>query len=276
MRPGRFIYNFAKDLSAKWSTIFTNKYSKAGISWAVLKQLRATSDSYENSFVFQGHPFFYSNSNEVLHAVDEIFLQQLYKSDIQTETPFIIDCGAHIGMSVLYFKTCFPKAEVLAFEPDPKNFAFLKKNVASYHLENVSLLQEAVWKEDGMISFNTEGSMSSKIEGTAKSTEASVKATRLKNHIKRKVDFLKIDIEGAEFFVLQDIESDLHFVDRLFLEYHGSFLQNAELITILNILLRNNFKFYIKEANPSYITPLSRQANIPEYDVQLNIFAFKD
>jgi len=94
--------------------------------------------------------------------------------------------------------------------------------------------------------------------------------------INERIGFLKLDIEGAEYEVLKDIEDKLFLIDNIFIEYHGSFEQNSELINILLILRSSQFKFYIKEATPVYNTPFHRKISAPPYDVQLNIFAFKN
>ena len=75
-----------------------------------------------------------------------------------------------------------------------------------------------------------------------------------------------------------DIADSLHRVQNLFLEYHGKFNQNHELNKILNLVTEKGFKYYIKEAAPIYQKPfLAAKANPrPDYDVQLNIFCFRD
>lgn len=266
--------NLLRDLDGKRRSLISNKYQSLGISWATLKQLRAASPDKNNQVSFKGSSFHYTSSDELLHALDEIFLQELYRSDISCSAPYIIDCGAHIGVSVVYFKLAFPNAELVAFEPDENNFSLLSKNVASYGFKNVDLVKKAVWNENGVISFANEGSMSSRIDATTGNTHQ-VPAARLKAFLHKKVDFLKMDIEGAEYAVLKDIAPDLSVVERIFIEYHGSFSQHQELLEILQILTGNQFRFYIKEANPSYPTPFYRQGAVPPYDVQLNIFAFR-
>ena len=42
---------------------------------------------------------------------------------------YVIDCGANIGMSITYFKRLYPKSKIIGFEPDPKIFETLKKNI---------------------------------------------------------------------------------------------------------------------------------------------------
>jgi FkbM family methyltransferase len=47
-------------------------------------------------------------------------------------TPIIVDAGAHIGISTIWFAQSFPCARILAIEPDPDNFALLRTNLAGY------------------------------------------------------------------------------------------------------------------------------------------------
>ena len=63
----------------------------------------------------------------------------------------------------------------------------------------------------------------------------------------------------------------------MFLEYHGTFYQNKELVKMINIVSNAGFNFYIKEAASIYETPFSRTKNPhTDYDVQLNIFCFRN
>src|SRR5699024_1771569 len=100
------------------------------------------------------------------------------------------------------------------------------------------------------------------------------KAVRLRDFLNRQIDFLKIDIEGAEYEVLKDIKDHLDKVKKLFVEYHGSFEQNRELIEILNIITTAGFRFYIKEATELYTSPFMGKSKDSLYDIQLNIFCF--
>ena len=94
--------------------------------------------------------------------------------------------------------------------------------------------------------------------------------------LQKQVDFLKIDIEGAEYEVLKDIEPQLQNVQNLFIEYHGTYEQNKELVEMLTILETNGFSFYIKEATSIYDHPFSKQKRpVHNFDVQLNIFCIR-
>jgi FkbM family methyltransferase len=217
---------------------------------------------------------FYSPT-ELLHGLKEIFVDEIYKQDLPS-SPYIIDCGANIGLSVIYMKNLYPKATIIAFEPDEKNFELLKRNIENFEFGQVEIRQEAVWIENTTLQFASEGSMSSRIDNNISGNTIPVKAIRLKDYINKPIDFLKIDIEGAEFQVMNDISGQLHFVNHLFLEYHGTFEQNAELTQLFELLVENEFTYYIKEATSVYDKPLYpiKRPGLP-YDVQLNIFCIR-
>ena len=90
----------------------------------------------------------------------------------------------------------------------------------------------------------------------------------------RKVDFLKIDIEGAEFVVLKDIENELYNVDAIFIEYHSMQNKKQNLHEILKIVQDAGFNYHIKEAYTSKHPFMERNLNFG-MDLQLNIFCFK-
>ncbi len=266
------IKNFKKDVSNKFNKLFENNYSKAGLKWMDLKKIRSVNTGNINSYSFKEKQIFFYNGIELLYGIHEIFVDEIYKIRLRDE-PCIIDCGAHIGLSVIYFKLNFPHAHIIAFEPDEKNFDLLSKNILSYNFSNVELKKEAVWINDSYISFTNQGDMSSKITAAAEGTK--VKASRLKSFINKPVDFLKIDIEGAEYDVMNDIAENLHFVQNLFLEYHGNFKNNHQLVELLKLVTEDGFCFYIREAHPSYKTPFYRTETDVHYDLQLNIFCFR-
>lgn len=253
--------------------IFDNPYRKLGLSWFTLRRLKYLPKTGLNSHKLFGRDTFFYNRREYLYAIKEIFVDEVYLQSLPTGS-YIIDCGAHIGLSVIYLKKLCPTAKVIAFEPDPINFDVLKKNIASHGLSFIELRKEAVWINDTTISFVSDGNMSSRI-GSDEGPTVQVQAIRLKDLLTRKVDFLKLDIEGAEFEVIKDIRDKLFMVDKIFIEYHGYFEQNNELNEILQIATDGGFRYYIKEATPVYKYPFLRNKSDKSYDVQLNIFCFR-
>ena len=79
------------------------------------------------------------DSASFLFMYHEIFEQQIYRFKARTERPVIIDGGANIGLSIIYFKKLYPDANIVAFEPDRKVFNVLEKNIESFNFSDVSL-----------------------------------------------------------------------------------------------------------------------------------------
>jgi len=256
--------------------IFKNPYKSIGLSKASIINLKLKAPGRIRNLRITGGQVTYSSPLELTHALKEIFAEGIYEQAFP-QNPYIIDCGANIGMSVIYLKNIAPDALIDAFEPDERNFSLLKKNVQSFDLKDVFLHNAAVWKEDTELNFSAEGTMSSRISNAGAEGKGSiVKAVRLRNYLTRKVDFLKIDIEGAEFEVLKDSADMLYLVKHMFIEYHGTFEQNGELLSMLEIITNQGFSFYIKEAAPVYEKPFTGRRPFPgNWDVQLNIFCIK-
>jgi FkbM family methyltransferase len=225
---------------------------------------------------FNGRKIRFSSPFWFLHSIDEIFIQEVYKFCSEKESPYIIDCGSNIGLSVIYFKTLFSKARVVAFEADPTVFDELRNNIGEYGYNDVSLVNAAVWTDNTTITFKSEGSVGGMINptGTSETNDVQVPAIRLKEYLEEEIDFLKIDIEGAEYLVLKDCKALLSNVRNLFIEYHEEKLDAQKLHEILQWLDHAGFKYYIKEAWNNMTNPFTKKYN-DHFHSQLNIFCFR-
>ena len=114
-----------------------------------------------------------------------------------------------MGMSVIYFKTLFPGCRILAFEADPYIFSFLEKNVQSFGLNDVTVINKAVWdKNDDVLSFLAEGGAGGRVqEKSGQHKFVDVITTRLRDYLTEEIDFLKIDIEGQKAKCLQTVKT---------------------------------------------------------------------
>jgi FkbM family methyltransferase len=81
---------------------------------------------------------------------EETYYRSLVLAAVNSQTTFV-DAGAHIGVYTLL--TCRRARRVLAFEPDPYNFAALRRNVARAGCTNVELRPEAVADQAGRAAF---------------------------------------------------------------------------------------------------------------------------
>ena len=254
--------------------LFKNSYKKIRFNLLKVKLLKnLPAQKVQSTTLFNKKIIFFSRE-EFLSNLQEIFIEEIYKVQLPPNA-FIIDCGANIGLSVIYFKMQSVDARIIAFEPDSFNFKLLQANIESFGFKDIELRKEAVWIDSTQLNFVNKGSLSSKIEDTNIGEGTLVKAIRLKNIMVVNIDFLKIDIEGAEYKVMKDIQPNLYLVKNIFVEYHGNFYQNKELNEILHILTENGFQYYIKEATNKHPTPFMRHFS-SDYDVQLNIFGFRN
>jgi FkbM family methyltransferase len=225
---------------------------------------------------FAGNQMHIVDNVTFLHGREEIFDAEIYDFNPDNNTPYILDCGANIGLSVLFFKQKFPESTVVAFEPDPDIFKVLEKNISNYKLQNVRAIEAAVWIADGELDFQKEGGFSgSVVNHWDRSNVTAVKSTDLRNFMDRKIDFLKIDIEGAEFEVLKNISEKLLSVSNLFIEYHSNANEPQTLHHLLAILQRNGFRYHIKESF-SRKKPFIERETMVSMDMQLNVFGYRN
>ena len=210
-----------------------------------------------------------------LPTYDDIFANEIYKFTASSATPLIIDCGANIGLSVIYFKHLYPNAKIIAFEPDPGIVAVLERNIEKFALPNVELCRQAVWTSEVEMCFQPDGSVGGRLakKGGAAPTVC-VPGVRLRDFLAQPVDMLKIDIEGAEHEVLLDCADALQSVEHLFVEYHGRADEVQRLHDVLHILQNAGFRYHIREANP-VAHPFLEAERSSFYDLQLNVFGFR-
>jgi FkbM family methyltransferase len=180
-----------------------------------------------------------------LSMYQEIFLREVYRFAAPTQRPFIIDGGANVGLGVLYFKRLYPDAEIIAFEPDPAICAVLKRNVNSSGLRDVTIVQRALWDSAGRLEFMIEGSWAGRLARSGGSGHQVVETVRLRDYLSRTVDFLKLDIEGAETEVLADCAGLLHKVQNLFVEYHSFAGEPQTVDRLLGLLIGAGFRLYL-------------------------------
>lgn len=248
------------------------------IGWILEKILKHEDDQNKKQKKLPIGIVNYKRPYELLHTYRELFGKEMYLFKAANEAPIVLDCGSNIGLSVLYFKTIYPNAIVWAFEPDPTNFELLNENIQSNQLQNVIAKPAAVWITDGVISFSGNGSEASRIDETnTAASNNSVLCIRLKTLLQsfESIDFLKMDIEGGEYKVITDCADEIHRVEHLFLEYHGKTTDTHQLTELLEIVNRQGFQAYIRNAADALVHPFVEKQTNTQFDVQLNIFCYK-
>jgi FkbM family methyltransferase len=149
-------------------------------------------------------PTLYS-SHDML-TVNEVFCREDYRCP--RDVRVVVDAGANIGISALYFLTRNPAARVYAFEPDPRNAARLRGNLAAY-ADRFRLESVALDTSDGIASFASDpsgryGTLGDTSELWWEPTFIEVRVRSINAALteilerESQIDVLKIDTEGLE------------------------------------------------------------------------------
>lgn len=178
----------------------------------------------------------------------DVFVRGIYRFTCDRSDPLIIDGGSNMGISVLGFKRDHPASRIIAFEPDPQLFDLLRSNLERNQLnDGVDLIRAALGAEDGTARFAPDGSAGGRVAEAA--AESIVNIVRLSGYLREPVDFLKLNIEGAEFPVLQECADAgvLQNVRRMVVEYHGWACGAQRLGDLLNLLDRQGFRYLVHD-----------------------------
>ncbi len=151
-------------------------------------------------------------------------LSEQYRDDVYQKYykirkgDIIVDVGAHIGTFAVRAATIVgQEGSVVAIEPEPDNLIFLRKNVQANKLHNVVIVPKAIWSSKDKLKFfiaertGRHGLINDKDQDPNKFIE--VEVDTLDNILKdvgiSKIDFIKMDIEGAEIEAYQGMKETL-------------------------------------------------------------------
>ena len=229
------------------------------------------------STIFQGKTINYIDYASYQSTLNELFIQKIYSFKSKNESPIIIDCGANIGLSILFFKELYPEAKVLAFEADPKVFSCLKKNIDGFNFDDVEIINKALWNTKTTLSFYSEGADAGRLDENISQDKhiINVETICLSEYLHQQIDLLKIDIEGAEYQVLLESKDLLSNVDNLFVEYHSFIDKPQHLNEILEILTNAGFRYYVSSIGIKSTHPFINRNQYLGMDNQLNIFGYR-
>lgn len=147
-------------------------------------------------------PVFLRTNSSDIDAFYQVLFNLAYKFPIKEEPKVIIDLGANVGFTSIYFLNKFPKSKIIAVEPDNSNYKMLKMNTENY--SNFFSYNKGIWNKPSYLEIkdNGLGSWGLSVHESISKSEDSIETITLnqiiENHSLRQIDILKIDIEGSE------------------------------------------------------------------------------
>ncbi|MDB5187732.1 MAG: hypothetical protein JWO50_252 [Candidatus Kaiserbacteria bacterium] len=138
----------------------------------------------------------------------DIFVNQEYQFEYGDNIKNILDLGANIGDTAIFYAIHFPDATIYAIEPNPRIFLQLCKNAKQF--DNIRCTSAALSSVDGTIElYESDTHLGfSVIQRNVKSGSVTVKSITLESMLKKYgvdcFDIIKFDIEGSETVLLED------------------------------------------------------------------------
>lgn len=169
-----------------------------------------------------------------LEVAISCLLEKEYDNIRVSHPKYIIDAGANIGASAVFFSQKYPQAEIIAIEPEGSNFDMLVENTSS--LKNVKLVKAALWgtsqKKEIRNRFTghwgyTVSNTEDRSEITGQEIECITIDALMKKYGINKIDFLKMDIEGGEKDVFEHSLGWIENVEVLVVELHDRIIMGC-------------------------------------------------
>ncbi len=167
-----------------------------------------------------------TNTPDLSVAISSLFEKE-YDNIRSLNPKFIIDAGANIGTSAMFFAKKYPNAQIIAIEPEESNFNLLLKNTNNY--DNIVAVNAAIWGIDGKRTVQNRftghwGYTVSETHNETESTGQEINCITVESIMNEygieNIDIFKMDIEGAEKNVLENSSNWIDSVAIMTVELH--------------------------------------------------------
>lgn len=138
----------------------------------------------------------------------KIFVDGEYAFDLGLTPRVILDGGANVGYSSVFFAQRFPQALIIAVEPEADNFRLLTYNTAGY--ENIRPVQKALWpRRTNLVIENPSGEpYAFRVRESTHTEKGAIPTATIEDLLHdagvKWLDLLKLDVEGAEKELFED------------------------------------------------------------------------
>ncbi|UJP65999.1 FkbM family methyltransferase [Mongoliitalea daihaiensis] len=205
---------------------------------ALIKSFQEKEGVYQMQSSISQHPVFLrGGSSSDVEVFEQIFNFQEYAAictllSANNIAGPILDLGANIGLSSIYYSTHVDNSPIFAVEPDPENFNILTKNIQSYphiHGINCSISHEENMRFAISDDFRDGKDWSKTVKASAEGSILGITIPQLiQQYGLTEIALLKMDIEGYEKFIFE--QGDLSFlsiVKLIAVEVHEEFISKS-------------------------------------------------
>jgi FkbM family methyltransferase len=210
-----------------------------------LRRLEGKHPGQRVSFLFPWGSFECVSAGLLRAQFAEIFIARQYAFRPEASQPVIVDCGANVGLSAIWFRLNYPTCHLTVYEADPDLANILIRNLERAGLNDIEVRKEAAWVRNERVAFDKTGDDKGKI-----SPEGQVfyPAVDLSIVLPPRVDLLKLDVEGAEFAILNNLceKGAIHRVECLISEFHVTRNKVDDALQTLENLRTSGMKLSIK------------------------------
>ena len=199
---------------------------------------------------------FHLSCKSAIAFIYELYIKNLYLDKLKlNKGDYVLDVGANAGLfAVLASKEVGNNGKVICFEPSKDNIVNIKKNLKFNNIKNVIIIPKGTYSKKTELKFyiHNEDFCNSIFEDEFKNEKnikkiLKIKVDTVENILKsfkvdyRKINFVKLDNEGAEFETLKGMKKLLK-MKRLKLIVPDLKKDDNIYLDVLKILKDNNFK----------------------------------
>lgn len=206
---------------SKWPFLFKSpingvkslfyKFTKQGLKEIILKN---------------GLRIYCSGTSGDMDIFRETFVQSYFNNKYidYKKISTALDIGANKGFVTLMMLWNNPNIKIISIEPDSRNIKYLAKNIEKNGFkDNVTIINQAVWIKDGQIDFYKTGGYHqgnsifkehlSYLEKIIEKVPCTTIDSIISKHGLTDIEFIKIDVEGAEYEIIFNLKSD--FIEKI-------------------------------------------------------------
>lgn len=199
------------------------------------------------------YPIYLRNNSSDTPTFYQVLYNLDYEINVKSQPEIIIDLGANIGLSSVFFLNKYPNCKVVAVEAEESNYKMLLKNTKNY--PNFCGYNKGIWNKNAYLNIkdNKLGNWGFSVYESTNCIEGSIEAISMDQLIEihdiKQIDILKIDIEGSEIELFaSNYERWLPMTKMIIIELHDWMREGCSM-QFFSTLVKYNFELSHKGEN---------------------------